>query len=259
MRKYFISMTALSIGLSGQALYPTFSQSDNESITITMGAPRFAGNVKTGAPYSAEQVSEHVQTLNDGTKIKQVPNRQQMYRDSQGRVRTERDAIHYAYQPSPPPKLIEIDDPVAGVAFILDDQNKLAYRVALPGPPRWVEAPKATTAKPAPVPPKPDSKNEDLGDQNIEGVIAKGTRTTTTWPIDSQGNDRPMSDVSESWFSQELGLTVLSKFNSARNGESTTRLINISRLEPDASLFQVPPEYTVVEEKGSFDLKLKRQ
>jgi hypothetical protein len=31
--------------------------------------------------------------------------------------------------------------------------------------------------------------------QTIEGVLAEGTRQTTTWPIDSQGNGRPLRAI----------------------------------------------------------------
>jgi hypothetical protein len=31
----------------------------------------------------------------------------------------------------------------------------------------------------------------------------------------------------------------------ARSGDSTTRLTNISRAEPDPALFQVPPDYYI--------------
>jgi len=44
-----------------------------------------------------------------------------------------------------------------------------------------------------------------------------------------------------------LKMVVLSKNSDPRSGESTTRLTNISRAEPDPSLFQIPADYEVVE------------
>jgi hypothetical protein len=36
------------------------------------------------------------------------------------------------------------------------------------------------------------------------------------------------------------------------------KLINISRAEPDAALFLPPPDYTMVEDKDTITLNLKR-
>ena len=47
---------------------------------------------------------------------------------------------------------------------------------------------------------------------------------------------------------------VLDTNNDPRQGESTRKLTNISRDEPDPSLFAPPPDYSVVEEKGAFTI-----
>lgn len=93
------------------------------------------------------------------------------------------------------------------------------------------------------------SQQEDLGVQTMEGVQVKGTRVKTTIPAGSIGNDRPIETVSETWYSPELKTEILSKNNDPRMGETTFRLKNIQRVEPAASLFEVPPDYTVDEPK----------
>jgi hypothetical protein len=96
-------------------------------------------------------------------------------------------------------------------------------------------------------------QSEDLGTQVIEGVNARGRRTTQTWPVDSVGNDRPIVSVHETWFSDQLGgIAVLVKGNDPRYGETTTALKNINLSEPDPALFQPPPGYQIVDENGSF-------
>ena len=55
-------------------------------------------------------------------------------------------------------------------------------------------------------------KVENLGTQNIEGVMAEGTRTTTTIPADRSA----MSATSiscPSWYSAELQMVVMTKRN----------------------------------------------
>lgn len=86
---------------------------------------------------------------------------------------------------------------------------------------------------------------EDLGQQMIEGMMATGTRTTTTIPAGAIGNEQPLTIVSEQWFSPELKVLVLTKHSDPRVGETTYRLTNIQRAEPDRSLFQVPADYAV--------------
>jgi hypothetical protein len=92
---------------------------------------------------------------------------------------------------------------------------------------------------------------EDLGTEIIEGVSAKGRLQTTTLPVGAVGNDRPLVTTNETWTSTELHITVLSKTSDPRNGDTTMRLINISRAEPDPTLFQAPPDYQIEEEPGN--------
>jgi len=91
------------------------------------------------------------------------------------------------------------------------------------------------------------TNTEQLAKQMVEGVECEGTRAVTTMPAGAIGNERPIDTVNESWFSQELKLMIMSKRSDPRFGETTYRLTNISRSEPDASLFQIPSEYTVVD------------
>jgi len=95
---------------------------------------------------------------------------------------------------------------------------------------------------------------EQLGSQTIEGVVAEGTRVTFTIPAGKIGNERPIVTVNERWYSPELQTIVLSKNSDPRMGETTYRLTNIDRSEPDPSLFQVPADYKV--EEGGFGRNL---
>ena len=224
------------------------------------------GEGVTGAPYTALEVNENVQTLADGTHITQPSAKTTYYRDSQGRTRTERTF------PLPPgasasadsgPSFIEIHDAVASVQYTLEPRNHRARKIVL-APPSLVPAPitlpaVASNAKSKPqiasrATPvtiaqrqRPEISTESLGTQIIEGVSAEGSRTTVVYPINFLGNDRPITTVSETWTSPELKLTVLSKNSDPRSGEHTTRLTNISRAEPDPTLFQVPADYEIID------------
>lgn len=91
-----------------------------------------------------------------------------------------------------------------------------------------------------------ETRTEQLGMQNFEGVDAEGTRTITTIPADAIGNERPIEIVYERWYSNELQMIVYSKHSDPRFGEQTYRLTNINRSEPDPSLFQVPTSYRLM-------------
>jgi len=86
-------------------------------------------------------------------------------------------------------------------------------------------------------------KTESLGAKNIEGVETEGTRTVTTIAAGAIGNERPIEIVYERWYSKDLDLIVYSRHYDPRFGEQTYRLVNISRSEPDRSLFSVPNDY----------------
>ncbi|HUI58353.1 MAG TPA: hypothetical protein VLY04_25445 [Bryobacteraceae bacterium] len=90
-------------------------------------------------------------------------------------------------------------------------------------------------------------KTEDLGKQVFEGVEAEGTRITTTIETGEIGNDRPILEVSERWYSPELQTMVMTKHSDPRTGEETFRLENVRRGDPGADLFMVPPGYQLVE------------
>ena len=224
-----------------------------------------------GHPYSAEQISEHVQTLADGTHITQITQKNMLYRDSEGRTRSERYFTPPGTAPKSEPNIIEIMDPVAGYRYTLNPHTHTAQRMGFGHP---IPVPTGTTTSngafnrgvisqvpPPPPPPHlatdttqtasarphPTTQRESLGTQTMEGVIAEGIRTTTTYPEGFLGNDRPITAVSEMWNSPDLQMTILSTNSDPRFGDTTTKLINVSLSEPDPSLFQVPADYTVTE------------
>jgi hypothetical protein len=197
-----------------------------------------ASRAQNGIPYSAQQVTERVQTLADGTRITQKPRKVNLYRDSLGRTRSE-DLSSDAE--SEEITSVNIIDPVAGFRYSLDPSTHTARR--------WSTAkPSATTASAASKHDEgPQISRESLGTQTIEALLAQGTRTTTVYPVGSFGNDGPVTVSSENWRSPELQTVLLSKVSDPRTGETTSRLTNISRSQPDPSLFQVPDGYQLID------------
>ena len=109
--------------------------------------------------------------------------------------------------------------------------------VSTVGPVTWVAAGSAGASSAA--------SKEDLGQQVIEGVTARGTRTTTVIPAGAIGNEQPITVTSEEWFSPDLKVLVMTKHADPRSGETTYRLTSIARGEPNPSLFELPAGVTI--------------
>jgi hypothetical protein len=237
------------------------------SCRMTLGpSPGMAVSGPT-APYSAVQESSTVQTLADGTHISRKPTSEKIYRDSQGRIRTERPFCR-GIADTPYPAVVEIHDPVSGYAYLLDEQNHVAHRYALEvrqptiRPANAAETIAQQPALKAVVPRQNSAEShmtaESLGAQAMEGVLVEGRKTIVIIPEGSQDNDRPITIVSENWISPQLNITILSKHNDPRYGETTTRLTNIDVSNPILSLFQPPPDYKIVDETEPTTLEYTR-
>jgi hypothetical protein len=225
------------------------------------------GKTITGAPYTATASTETTQVLGDGNRIANNST-VSLARDSQGRTRREETMGMVGPWQVNGPKLVFINDPASQTNYVLDENQQTAMAMKLPNSPPG-------SIPPPPLPPgaqmqtgvdmgymargganvtfiskgpggvQPDVKTESLGVQTMENVSVEGKRVTTTIPAGQIGNLQPIETVSEVWFSPDLQVVVMSKHSDPRFGETTYQLTGIQRSEPDPSLFQVPPGYTV--------------
>lgn len=91
---------------------------------------------------------------------------------------------------------------------------------------------------------------EALPNKSIENLLCTGMRRTTTIAAGTIGNEQPIKIVSEEWTSIDLQILVLTDLTDPRSGRSTYKLLNVRRADPDATLFKVPADYTVVRAAG---------
>jgi hypothetical protein len=221
------------------------------------------GNLIIGQPYSATIETEVVQTLADGTHITRKGIGRKEYRDSQGRTRIEYYTLRASGEGEQTLTSVIIRDPVAGTWYVLNPRDH-TVRQTIPDPAPPLQASTGTNrpegaagVQPAGPhegsgPPASSSSDErkpptmeDLGTETMEGLVVEGTRITRVIPVGVMGNDQPIAIVTERWFSQELGISILVKNSDPRQGESTLRTTDIDRSEPDSALFQVPADYTM--------------
>ena len=206
-----------------------------------------------GAPYSAVAVSQFTQTLADGSHI-QRSTTSSVARDSEGRSRREESigAIGAMAASTASPKAVFIHDPVANASYMLDPASKTAHV----SQPRNFTLNSATTgetephSRPEHTRSQAQIKTEELGTETMEGLTVQGKRITRTIAAGQIGNEHQLQVVTEVWYSADLQTTVMSTTTDPRTGVSTYKLTNITRSEPDASLFQVPADYKLTQGGG---------
>src|SRR5581483_1310066 len=219
-----------------------------------------------GAPYSAQAVTESIQTLADGNRIVRRTTAS-VYRDGEGRTRRDQsigDVAPYATAMGEPSQVVSISDPVTGTHYMLDPRSKTARKMTFMF--NKVDGKDMVTVQTAPVlapgqmaegtmkrhievrsasgdlltdnivgevgtfnTKVREPKIEPLGKQMIEGVEAEGRRATITIPAGEIGNEQPIQIVSESWYSPDLKVTVMTRQSDPRMGDTIYRLTNINR------------------------------
>ena len=243
-------------------------------ITTALAGPM--GTV-AGSPYSAQVTTQRVQVLADGNRIEQTSSGS-VARDGQGRVRRDEALPGLTSNSGDAPHIVMIDDPIGHVHWTLDAQTKTAMKMPVPlskngradvfemavpppemgntifyaqsGAAQTSEGKTQVITKRITRPDDAETTKSDLGTQTIEGVPARGTRVTRTIPSGQIGNLQPIVITTESWYSPDLKVLVMSKSSDPRMGETTYKLTNIQRSEPTPSLFQPPDDYTVKDQPG---------
>ncbi|MGB9236212.1 MAG: hypothetical protein WCC04_17535 [Terriglobales bacterium] len=95
---------------------------------------------------------------------------------------------------------------------------------------------------------------EQLGMASIQGIEARGTRTTTTIPAGEVGNEAPLVRTAEVWNAIAVGLKgllVREITDDPRSGKWDRELTRIEQSDPDPSVFQPPDGYEIVKVDAS--------
>lgn len=207
-----------------------------------MGGEFAEGKTVKGVPLSAVLVTVRETTLVDGNKIHNE-SQSKVYRDAEGRVRREM-GVDLANPMAGAVKhnLIVITDPVAGTRYMLNPDNKTARQAPMHGP---RHAGQDQNARQRPMDGPGDVAKEPLGTKMVNGVQAEGVRVTRTIPAATMGNEKPITVVTERWYSSDLQMVVMTTHTDPMMGTVTTKLVSVIQGAPDASLFQVPSGYAI--------------
>jgi tetratricopeptide (TPR) repeat protein len=203
------------------------------------------------APFTANIESIRIETLANQTHITHRILSRTM-RDSAGRQRFEQGKDE-AFYPSPSPPDVRIYDVVLRTIFHLDQVKATAFSDPM-GPTQT--APLTVPASKKPVVWQMDNRapetsvKERLPTQQIAGLAAEGTRTTYTIAAGSEGNDTDLQVIDEAWISPLYRMQLMHVHDDPRHGREVVQVTQFIAGEPDASLFQVPDGYKVLDRRS---------
>jgi hypothetical protein len=225
------------------------------------------------SPFSAVLTWRSTIVFSDGNQISRS-NTSRYFRDGLGRTRKESNG--YLIGESAPPRLfIEINDPVSGERITLQPWLKRAFALKVPDRCASVSLDNDAATTPSPLneserssvfetdrPPvfgligigipiattpaiRASVETRSLGEKSISGMLARGTLWVRTIPAGLPDDEKSITTTREEWISPDLGITVEVHEQSTIGGQIDINLTELSRDEPDPSLFTVPGGYTV--------------
>jgi hypothetical protein len=239
----------LSALLAGFLLF-AFSLSSQESSELSRG-PDGGTQVHVGGievpvvaenPFSAHDSIDWTRHLEDGT-LQSVHLDAKLARDGQGRVyRERRTFVPASAGKESKLKDIIILDPVA--------RTRTACKVEA----RHCEVTRYHGL--SGFRPPPDGSfdagaryltRESLGTDVMDGLSVVGTRETTTINAGVVGNSQPLVTTKEFWYSSDLGINLAVARKDPREGTQVIHVVDLSRSEPNPTMFQVPAGFVVVD------------
>jgi len=198
----------------------------------------------TGKPFSGSDSIDWTRTLEDGSVIATHQDAK-LARDSQGRVYRERVTRFPANSDRKSRiRAIIILDPVAHTRTECVITARRCEVDDFHGP-----------RPPAPLPNGSFSNRnsnvvrESLGSDSIDGLPVVGTRETVTVNAGVVGNTEPLTTIDEYWYSPDLQLNLSVTRKDPREGTLVIHVVDLARSEPDPSLFQVPANFVVEDQR----------
>lgn len=196
------------------------------------------------APFTANVNTQWIRHLPDGSNITLI-NHRAIARDAQGRVFEERRSFvpddgkrePVAYQ-------IEISDPVAQVRYVCRVAGHSCRLEQFAGRNFVKNAAAAGVAGSQ----ANGQTVESLGNQIVSGLDTVGSRETRVVQAATIGNEAPILERREFWYSPKLGINLITRredprFSTQQNFEVT----DIALGDPDAKLFAPPDGFKIID------------
>jgi hypothetical protein len=195
-------------------------------------------------PFTAQVLTEHTETLQDGSKIDNKSTGT-IARDASGRTYRQMTlpGIGPVASSGKPPDLAFITDPVGKVNYVLNLTNKTYEKLPMMHG-------RFEGGNTNPPPPHPDGKDRPhpdettLPSQTMDGLTVTGTQITHTIPAGAIGNTNAIVSTIVRWYSDVLHLLVQETRTDPRFGTNTYKLTSITE-SADPTLFTVPSDFTL--------------
>jgi len=249
---YRISVVGAVAVISLGAAHPLRAQCGN---TAAIGAS--VVSMAPANPFQAVRTITHTPPRDPRLPEPLLMKPEAIARDSQGRVRSDSTVGEWHMESGPDAgadvkqHIVRICDPVKGEVIQLDNVNHAATTRKLTVLRNPQSSPAAVVFCRVPQLAenfKGDINIEDLGHRDIEGFDAMGWRVTTHAHMPNSTPDATVERIRETWCSEALNAVLLEVLSGGENGpKEEIALTQIQRIEPDPSLFEIPPDYTVSE------------
>jgi hypothetical protein len=252
----------IAVIVSSNLLIPCVSAQDSLDAQQANGSSNGGATFLTGHPFSAIKYARRVRVFPDGKQQFLVNERYpiQIARDTDGRLMVQEigpddlgpecDRLGMLTPPVCPVWGITLVDPIAQSAtHWLEGEIAAHAAVQTPVSQGWLDQAARFTSELPDL--APDFSTEDgkvtitdLGDKEVDGIIAHGTRTTLRYEKVESGTTTYRYRIHEVWTSAEMKL-IVRVVDGDPNGEETVWGLEKIKLQPDPSLFQPPQNYEV--------------
>jgi hypothetical protein len=209
-----------------------------------------------GVPYTATVRVTVEKKQPDGTTVRNV-SRILSARDSNGKERYEESLGCFRDKDGRTYDMVNvtIGDPVAGTSLqwrlgpnpqqkdapLLHQPEAFAGSQVPPSMREW----NYEYVQTVPGQPTRTIRGESIGNKEIHGIDVQGQRNTVTTPSVEQGCTQPAVVIHDWWISTTLGVVMAGTSDDSVRGHTEMELDNFTIGEPDPSVFQPPPGYTV--------------
>jgi len=197
------------------------------------------------APFTATVNTEWIRQVPDGSLIT-LKNHRIIARDAKGRIYQQRSFFvpndgkqeSTVYQ-------IEIRDPATRQRYVCRSAERVCRLQQFFGS----DFEPASGAAPASVKTgAPGFTVESLGTQNIAGLETIGSRETQVLGAATMGNEAPILERKEFWYSPQLGINLVTKRQDpSHSTQQNFEVTNLSLGAPDPALFEPPVGYKILD------------
>ena len=193
------------------------------------------------APFTAIVRAEVIRHLEDGTTFSSK-NLRTVARDSSGRIFQERRLLaEDGDVHEMPVTQLEFRDPLMHQLFVCEPDGSSCTSY-----PYFQST--SVPLLPSKQAGKGGLQSVSLGSAIINGIDTIGTRETSVIAPNGAINNRTFTLTKEFWYSQQLGINMVTKRFDPRFGTQIFQVTDLILGEPDTKIFELPPGATILQQ-----------